>query len=122
MKKVFLIIVVVLFSLNISAQEDINTDELIGWWMPDQDSSQLFFWKDVKGDLQVQRISNVTGSPLVLRDFRVNLESVFIKSSLPSTDCTTLDYFVFIDRLTLECTSTDVATKKTIKIIYSKLK
>jgi len=122
MKKVFFIIVIALFSLNINAQKDLNTDELIGWWMPDQDSAQLFFWKDVKGNLQVQQISNVSGSPLVLRDFRVNLESVFIKSTLPETNYTTLNYFVFIDKLNLECESTDVSTKVTKKITYSKIK
>jgi hypothetical protein len=114
--------VIALFSLNINAQKDLNTDELIGWWMPDQDSAQLFFWKDVKGNLQVQQISNVSGSPLVLRDFRVNLESVFIKSTLPETNYTTLNYFVFIDKLNLECESTDVSTKVTKKITYSKIK
>jgi hypothetical protein len=58
MKKVFFITLAALFSLNLFSQglnfkQKINTDDLIGYWRPNEESSQLFFWKDINGKLQV---------------------------------------------------------------------
>ena len=66
MKKVFLIIAIALFSLNTFAQQKINVDDLIGYWKPNEESSQLFFWKDTKGELQVQEICGSSGEPIDL--------------------------------------------------------
>ena len=43
-------------STSAFCQSKINTDDLIGYWKPDSASTQLFFWKDVNGELQVQEI------------------------------------------------------------------
>jgi len=106
MKKVFLIIVVTLFSFNAFSQKEINTDDLIGYWMPDEESTQLFFWKDVNGTLQTQEISGTNGEPLVLRDFRINKESIMIKTLFVQTNWTTINYFTFEDKDTLKCVTT----------------
>ena len=71
MKKVFLIIAIALFSLNTFAQQKINVDDLIGYWKPNEESSQLFFWKDTKGELQVQEICGSTGEPIDLIRLKV---------------------------------------------------
>jgi hypothetical protein len=46
MKNLFLVIVCVLGTSTIAfGQESINTDDLIGYWKPDQKAGQLFFGK-----------------------------------------------------------------------------
>jgi len=118
MKNLFLVLVCVFGTSTIAlGQESINTDELIGYWMPDQKAGQLFFWKDVRGDLQVQEISGTNGEPFVLRDFRINEESIYVKISLQNY--TTKNYFTLIDNKTLKC---EVTGDWTGTLIYSKIK
>jgi hypothetical protein len=53
MKKVFLVTTIVLVSafviFNLTSKKKIDTNNLIGHWNSDKESSQLFFWKDEKG-------------------------------------------------------------------------
>ena len=85
MKNLFLVLVGLLgVSTNVFCQEKINTDDLIGYWMPDEESTQLFFWKDVNGKLQMQEISGTNGEPLDLLDFRINSNSVYAKQLIPN--------------------------------------
>lgn len=119
MKKLILILALGLFSVNTFAQEEINTLQLIGWWTPDRPSAHLFFWETPTGELKVQQISNVTGESFINRDFRINLESIFIKSSIKEED-KALNYYVMLENGTMECTSTNFYTNKVTKIIYTK--
>jgi hypothetical protein len=124
MKKVFLIIVVALFSLNAFSQglilkEKINTNDLIGYWQPDEESTQLFFWKDANGKLQVQEISGTSGEPLDILDLKVNENSVYIKTIFVQTDWTTESVYTFTNKQTLKCIiSGDAQTT----ITYTKVK
>ena len=124
MKKVFLIIAIALFSLTFFSQgliikEKINVSNLIGYWRPDQESTQLFFWKDINGKLQVQEISGTSGEPLDILNLKVNENSVYIKTIFKPTEWTTESTYTFIDNQTLECVVTgEFATS----IIYTKVK
>ena len=53
------------------------------------------------------------------RDFRINLESVFIKSSIKEED-KALNYYIMLENGKMECTSTNCYTQKITKIIYTK--
>jgi hypothetical protein len=120
MKNLFLVVLCVFGTSTIAlGQEIINTDELIGYWMPDQTAGQLFFWKDVNGVLQVQEISGTNGEPFIVRDFRINEESIYVKLLLPETNYTTKNYFTLIDNKTLKC---EVTGDWTGTLIYSKIK
>lgn len=121
MRKLILILAFGLFNLNTFAQEEINTLKLIGLWMPDKPSSHLLFWETPNGEFKAQQISSVTGEVFINRDFRVNLESVFIKSSIKEED-KALNYYVMLENGTLECTSTNCYTQKITKIIYTKIR
>lgn len=107
MKKLFFITATVLFSLNVFSQglnfkQKINTNDLIGYWKPDQESSQLFFWKDADGVLQVQDICGSTGEPLTLIDFKVNRNSVLLKEVLLENNWVTVSVFTFVNKTTLQ--------------------
>lgn len=120
MKNLFLFLVCVFGTSTITfGQESINTDELIGYWMPDQTAGQLFFWKDVNGVLQVQEISGTNGEPFVVRDFRINEESIYVKITLPNTNYFAKNYFTLIDNKTHKC---EVTGNWTGTLIYSKIK
>ena len=120
MKNIFIVLVFVLGISTITfGQQSINTDELIGYLRPDQTAGQLFFWKDVNGELQVQEISGTIGEPFILRDFRINEESIYVKITLPNANYTTKNYFTLIDNKTLKC---EVTGDWTGTLIYSKIK
>ena len=120
MKNLFLFLVCVFGTSTIAfGQQSINTDELIGYWRPDQKAGQLFFWKDVNGVLQVQEISGTDGEPFIVRDFRINEESIYVKLLLPATNYNTKNYFTLIDKKTLKC---EVTGDWTGTLIYSKIK
>jgi hypothetical protein len=124
MKKVFLIIVVALFSLNAFSQglvlkEKINTNDLIGYWKSEEESTQLFFWKDSLGILQTQEISATSGEPLDLITLRINEDSIFIKTIFTPNDWITENIFTFVDKITLKCV---VDGKIKTTLIYTKVK
>ena len=120
MKKLFLLIVFVFgISTSTYCQEKFNTDDLIGYWMPDEESTQLFFWKDVNGKLQMQEISGTNGEPLDLLDLRINSNSVYAKTTYSKLNWVTENTFTLIDKETLECVFTGADTGT---IIYRKAK
>ena len=106
MKKVFFIIGILLISLNVLSQEKINTDNLIGRWIPSEKATDLFFWKDKNNTLQVQEFSSNSGKPLTLIDLVINEDYVYIKTIFEPTNWTTESVFVFVDDNTLKCTIT----------------
>jgi hypothetical protein len=119
MKKVFLIIAITLFSLNVFSQEKINTNDLIGYWQPDQESAELFFWKDVNGNLQTQEISSSSGLPIDLITLKINNNSVFIRTIFIPNNWVTENTYTFIDKNTLKCIVTGNGNGT---IIYKKVK
>lgn len=119
MKKVFLIIAIALFSLTTFAQEKINVNKLIGYWEPDQESAQLFFWKDTNNILQAQQISGTSGEPITIITLRVDQNSVFIKTIFIPTNWVVSSTFTFLDDTTLRC---DVTGDANTTIIYKKKK
>lgn len=119
MKKVFLIVVVALFSLNSLAQEKINIDNLIGYWEPSEESSQLFFWKDINGKLQVQEICGSSGKPIDLIRLKVTEYSLIIDTIFKSTEWVTRCEYFLTEPSTLLCRITgDTNTT----IYYTKIK
>ena len=118
MKNLFLVLVC-LFGASTTAysQEKIITDDLIGYWMPDEESTQLFFWKDVNGELQMQEISGTNGEPIDLLVLRINSNSVYAKTNYSKSNWVTENTFTFIDKETLQCVTTGAGTGT---IIYRK--
>lgn len=124
MKKLLFIILISLFSLNVFSQglnfkQKVNPNDLIGYWKPDQESSQLFFWKDTKGVLQVQDICGSTGEPLKLIEFKVNQDSVLLKEILVENNWVTVSVFTFINKTTLKRV---VDGNINVTITYTKIK
>jgi hypothetical protein len=119
MKKVFLIIAITLFSLNSFAQQKINVDDLVGYWKPSEESSQLFFWKDCNGKLQVQEICGSTGEPIDLIRLKINEYSLTIDTIFkPNQWVTSSEYFLTETNI-LICHITGDAN---VTIYYTKIK
>ena len=124
MKKVFLIIAITLFSLNVFAQpplpeEKLNVDDLVGYWKPDVESSQLFFWKDGNGKLQVQEICGSTGEPIDLIRLKVYEYSLTIETVFRPNEWVTKSEYYFTEPTTLIC---HVTGDTNATIYYTKIK
>ena len=119
MKKVFLTAVFALLSFNAVSQININTDDLIGYWKPDEESTQLFFWKDISGILQVQEISGTSGEPLDLITLNVNKDSIFIRTIFMQNKWITESTYLLVDKKTLKCIVTGDGNGA---LIYTKIK
>jgi len=119
MKKVFLVFVILIFSLNVFSQTKINTNDLIGYWKPDEELSELFFWKNVNGELQAQEISSTSGMPIELITLKVNSNSIFIKTVFIPNNWVTENVYTFIDADTLKRITTGDGQSTTI---YRKVK
>lgn len=119
MKKVFLIIAIALFSLNTFAQQKINVDDLIGYWKPSEESSQLFFWKDAKGELQVQEICGSTGEPIDLIRLKVTEYSLIIDTIFKPNQWITKSEYLLTEPNTLLCR---ISGDANTTIYYTKIK
>ena len=124
MKKIFFIATSLLFSLNVLSQglileNKINTNNLIGYWEPDQESSQLFFWKDAAGKLQVQGISGTSGRSIDVITLKVEENSVLIKTIFIPNKWIVASVYTFINDNTLKC---EVTGDAETTIIYKKKK
>jgi hypothetical protein len=100
MKNFLFIVLISLFSLNVFSQglnfkQKINVDDLIGYWKPSEESSQLFFWKDVNGKLQVQEICETTGEPVDLIRLRIDEDSVLMDTIFKPNEWVIRSVFVF---------------------------
>lgn len=102
MKNLFLVLTLV-FSSCIFGQTKIKTNDLIGYWKPDVESTQLFFWKDAKGNLQMQEISGTSGQPLDLITLRVDENSVFVTTTFAPNNYTIDSTLLLKDENTLIC-------------------
>jgi len=107
MKNFLFIVLISLFSLNVFSQglnfkQKINVDDLIGYWQSEEESTQLFFWKDVNGKVQIQDICGSTGEPLTLIEFKINENSLYVKEVFVENNWITESIFTFIDKKTLK--------------------
>jgi hypothetical protein len=103
MKKLLLIVTFLMFNSTVFSQQKINVNDLIGYWQPDQESTQLFFWKDIKGKLQAQEISGTSGLPLTIIELKVRYNSIFIKQIFLRNNWITESVYTFINKKTLRC-------------------
>lgn len=119
MKKVFLIIVVALLSLNIFAQSKINSNNLVGYWEPDRHSSNMVFWLDAKDHLQMVEFDTIDGVPLRLLSMNNVNGKLIVRTICDEKNWEVESTYTFIDKNTLEC-----AVKGPINgtIIYTKVK
>jgi hypothetical protein len=127
MKKVFLIIAILAIGIFIlsgftkpNKDRKIKEKYLIGYWIPNIESSQLFFWKDKHGNMQVQEIADGDGIALEVLDFKINKTDVFIKTFFKNNNWTTESKYKLIDDNTLECTG--INNEGNFTIIYTKVK
>jgi len=119
MKKLILIVTFLMFNSTIFSQQKINVNDLIGYWQPDEESTQLFFWKDVNNKLQVQEISGTSGLPLRIITLKVRYNSIFIKQIFLRNNWVTENVYTFIDKKTLRCV---VSGDSAGVLIYTKTK
>lgn len=119
MKKVFLIIVIALSSFNVFGQQEINTNDLIGYWKPTEESTQLFFWKDAKDNLQMQEISETSGEALCLITLRIEKSKVFTATTFAPLNYTVESIYSFLDSNTLVCL---VKGEQDATLIYKRVK
>ena len=119
--KNLLIIIAFVFGIQtaVLSQNKINPDVLISYWQPDQTAGQLFFWKDVNGDLQVQIISGTLGEPFETKGFKVKETFIDIIISMSEPKYSTKNHFTLINDTTLKC---EVTGDWTGTLIYSKIK
>ena len=124
MKKVFLIATIAVASVfvifNLTNTKKINTNNLIGYWKPDEESSQLFFWKDNNGDIQVQEISGTSGKPIDIINFKIYDDYFLIKTIFKPNNWVTDSKYIFINDVTLSCIVKN--SKGDAKLIYTKIK
>ena len=119
MKKVFLIIAVALFSLNTFAQQKINVDDLVGYWKPNEESSQLFFWKDCDGKLQVQEICESTGEPIDLIRLKISENVLVIDTIFRPNEWVVRSEYTLTETNELVCS---IRGDANAKIYYTKIK
>jgi hypothetical protein len=104
---------------TVFSQNKINTDDLIGYWKPNEESSQLFFWKDIEGNLQIQEICGSTGEPIDLISLKIKDDCIIARTIFIPNHWVTESSFKFKDKKTLVCHITGNA--ETI-ITYTKIK
>ena len=120
MKNLLLVIAFVFgIQTTVYCQNKINTDDLIGYWKPDEESSQLFFWKDIEGNLQIQEICGSTGEPIDLISLKINDDAVIARTIFIPNHWVTEGRYTFKDKNTLLC---QITGDGEATIIYTKVK
>jgi hypothetical protein len=103
MKNLILVISFVFgIQASVFSQNKINTDDLIGYWKPDIESAQVFFWKDINGKLQLQEISGSSGEPIDIISLRIKDDSIIARTIFIPNHWVTEGRFTFRDKNTLE--------------------
>ena len=124
MKKVFLISVAVLalafVIFNLTNTKKINTNNLIGYWKPNEESSQLFFWKDTNGKIQVQEISGTSGEPIDVINFKIYDNYFLVKTIFKPNNWIANSEYTFVNDTTLSCIVNH--PEGTTELIYTKIK
>jgi hypothetical protein len=120
MKNLLLVIAFVFgIKTTVYCQNKINTDDLIGYWKPDEESSQLFFWKDIEGNLQVQEICGSTGEPIDLISLKINDDAVIARTIFIPNHWVVESKYTFNNKNSLVCQITGGIETT---IIYTKVK
>ena len=120
MKNLFFVIAFVLaIQTTVFSQNKINTDDLIGYWKPNEESSQLFFWKDAKGELQVQEICGSSGEPIDLIRLKVNEYSLIIDTIFKPNEWVIKSEYFLTEPNTLLCR---ISGDTNTTIYYTKIK
>jgi len=119
MKKVFFIATSLFFSLSVLSQKKLNTDDLIGYWVPNKESTKLFFWKDVDNVLQTQELSEISGEELHLISMNVKKTHILIKTIFIENNWVVESKYVLINKNTIKCIVTGDSDDE---IIYTKIK
>jgi hypothetical protein len=121
MKKAIFIIAITLFSLDtFSQQQQLNVDNLIGYWRClDEETTELFFWKSIDGELQVQEVSSSSGKPIDLIRLRINEKSVIIDTVFKPNEWITKSEYTFLNPNELICI---ISGDANAKIHYTKIK
>lgn len=104
MKKIITAILL-LATLSGTAQSKVkmNSDDLIGYWEPDQHATHMVIWKDVEGYYQVIQFSTNSGIPLEILEFTMYYDAIVLRTLFTSTNWTTKQVFRFVDKNTLQC-------------------
>jgi hypothetical protein len=119
MKKLILVFVLVLQN-TVFCQNCINSENLIGYWRClDVEATELFFWKDIDGKLQVQEVSSTTGQPLDIITFRMDEEVIFMRTFFEPTSFASECVYTAIDNKTLKC---ELIGEVYAPLIYTKVK
>lgn len=103
MKKLLLVILLMLFGVMSYGQTKINVNDLIGYWTPNEEACEIFFWKDVNGVLQFQSLSSTSGDAIDLISLRILDDSVFIRQIYLPNNWVTECVLTFVDKKTLKC-------------------
>lgn len=124
MKKIVLIVVVAIATVvvifNLTNTKKINTGNLIGYWKPNEESSQLFFWKDSNGKIQVQEINGTDGEPIDAVDFKIYDNYFLIKTIFKPNNWIANSKYTFINDTILSCIVNH--PEGTTELIYTKTK
>jgi hypothetical protein len=124
MKKVFLILVAGLtltfVIFNLTNTKKIDTNNLIGYWKPNEESSQLFFWKDTNGKIQVQEISGTSGDPIDVINFKIYDNYFLVKTIFKPNNWIANSEYTFVNDTTLSCIVKN--SEGAVKLIYTKIK
>jgi hypothetical protein len=124
MKKVFLVATIVLVSafviFNLTSTKKINTNNLIGHWNSDKESSKLFFWKDEEGKIQMKEISFSTEEPIDVLDLKIYNNYFLVKTIFKPNNWVANSKYTFVNDTILNCVVNH--SKGTTKLIYTKTK
>lgn len=119
MKKIILTTLVALLSYNAFSQQEININDLIGYWKPNLESAHVFFWKDDSGKLLTQSICGSNGEPIDIITLRVEKNLIFIRTVYIPNEWVTENTYTFINKTTLKCVVTGDGNGI---LIYTKIK
>ena len=120
MKNLLLVIAFVFgIQTSVFSQNKINTDDLIGYWQPNEESAQVFFWKDSNGKLLMQEISGTSGQPIDTISINVKEDTLIARTIFMPNHWVTECKYTFKDKNTLIC---EVTGDGEGTIIYTKVK
>ncbi len=107
MKKLLFTLSILLFSFSSFAQlnKDIKQN-IVGYWQPDQESTQLFFWINSYKEIECQEISETSGKPLNTIFVKIEEDSIIVKTEFVDNNWIVESVYTFVDNNTLKCTMT----------------
>ena len=124
MKKVFLVATTVLVLafviFNLTSTKKIDTNNLIGHWNSDKESSNLIFWKDEKGRIQMKEISVSREEPIDVLEFKIYDNYFLVKTIFKPNNWVANSKYTFVNDTVLNCVVNH--SKGTTKLIYTKTK